>query len=376
MADAVFRGRLHRAAVPRASPAALRAPCALRVACALCAACALLAGCGSPPAEGPRDAPAPRASPPAAAPAATGEVLGRNDRFVIYVPKPDETLRSVAARFLGSEDRYWVIGDFNNLSRPEAGQPLVVPLKPLNPTGVTAEQYQTVPILCYHRFGGGNGGSNRMVVSAANFAAQLEWLKRNDYHVVRLSQLVGYLEGRQPLPKRSVVITIDDGYESVYRHALPLLRKYNFPATLFAYTDFIGAGDALTWPQMQELAASGLVDIQSHSKTHRNLIERTPGDTDERYRQLIDAEARAPRELLERRLPVQVRHFAYPYGDANEVVLDALARNQYQLAVTVNPGGNAFFSQPMMLRRTMIFGDHDLEAFKAKLQISRGFSLP
>lgn len=334
-----------------------------------------LAGCAVKPPEAPRDAAPGRAVTSPAAPPATGEVLGRSERFVIYLPKPDETLRSVAARFLGSEDRYWVIGDFNNISKPEAGQPLVVPLKPVNPGGVYADQYQTVPILCYHRFGSGSGGG-RMVVSANNFAQQLEWLKRNDYQVIRLSQLVGYLEGRQQLPKRSVVITIDDGYESVHRHALPLLRKYNFPATLFAYTDFIGAGDALTWPQLQELAASGLVDIQSHSKTHRNLIERAAGETDERYRQLIDQEARAPRELLERRLPVQVKHFAYPYGDANEVVLDALTRNQYQLAVTVNPGGNAFFSQPLMLRRTMIFGDHDLEAFKAKLQVSRGFSLP
>lgn len=361
MADAVSHGLLRRAIAP----------------CAWLACAGMLAGCGTQPAEAPRDAAVPRAAAaPAAAPPATGEVLGKSDRFVIYVPRPDETLRSVAARFLGSEDRYWVIGDFNNITKAEAGQPLVVPLKPVNPTGVTAEQYQTVPILTYHRFGSGNAGASKMVVSAANFAAQLEWLKRNDYHVIRLSQLMGYLEGKQPLPRRSVVITIDDGYESVFRYALPLLRKYNFPATLFVYTDFVGAGDALTWQQLQELAASGLVDIQAHSKTHRNLIERTPGETDERYRQLIDAEARAPRELLERRLPVQVRHFAYPYGDANEVVLEALARSQYQLAVTVNPGGNAFFSQPMMLKRTMIFGDHDLEAFKAKLQISRGISLP
>lgn len=337
----------------------------------LAALALLAAACTTPPADAPREA-APRPAA-AAAPPATGEVLGRSDRFVVYQPKSDETLRSVAARFLGSEDRYWVIGDFNGITRPEAGQPLVVPLKTLNPIGVFADQYQTVPILCYHRFGP-NGG--RMVVSPANFAAQLDWLKRNDYHVIRLAQLTGYLEGRQPLPKRSVVITIDDGYESVHRHALPLLRKYGFPATLFVYTDFIGAGDALSWVQLQDLANSGLIDIQAHSKTHRNLIERAPGETDERYRLGIEAEARAPRELLERRLPVQVRHYAYPYGDTNETVLDALARQQYQLAVTVNPGGNAFFAQPMMLRRTMIFGDHDLDAFKAKLQIARGISAP
>jgi hypothetical protein len=94
------------------------------------------------------------------------------------------------------------------------------------------------------------------------------------------------------------------------------------------------------------------------------------------YRVELEQEARAPRDILEKRLPVQVRHYAYPYGDANDAVLDVLGRQQYQLAVTVNPGGNAFFAQPLMLRRTMIFGDHDLEAFKSRLQISRGIAAP
>ena len=337
----------------------------------LFAAALLAAGGTTPP---PAAAPAP--ARPAPAPVVVTPdntlnpgVLGRNARFIVYQPRAGETLRTIAATFLGGEERYWVIGDANGVTRVEPGQPLIVPLKPLNPMGVGVDHYQTVPILCYHRFG---GAANKMSVSPTNFAAQLDWLARNDYHVIRLSQLMGFLQGREALPKRSVVITIDDGYESTYRHALPALRKHNFPATLFVYTDFIGAGDAVTWPQMQELVSSGLVDIQAHSKSHRNLVERTAGETDERYRQNLEVEARVPREVLEKRLPVQVRHYAYPYGDANELMLDVLTRQQYQLAVTVNPGGNGFFAQPMMLRRTMIFGDHDIETFKAKLQISRG----
>lgn len=306
-------------------------------------------------------------------PPSGAEVLGRSDRFVVVQPAPDDTLRSIAARFLGSEDRDWVIGDFNGVRRADPGQPLVVPLKNLNPIGVHGDRIQTVPILCYHRFG--NGGS-KMAVSAASFAAQLEWLARNDYHVIRLSQLLDFLEGRQALPRRSVVITIDDGYESVHRYALPLLRKYGFPATLFVYTDFIGAGDALSWAQLQDLAASGLVDIEAHSKSHRNLIERLAQETDSQYRQGIEGEVRVPRELLEKRLAVRVRHYAFPYGDANDTVLEVLARQQYTLAVTVNPGGNAFYAQPLMLHRTMIFGDHDLAAFKSRLQVSRPFSSP
>ena len=325
----------------------------------------LLAGCSSSP---PRSADAPAGSDKAA-----GVVIGRSDRLLIYRPGRDDTLRSIAAQFLGDDERDWVIGDFNRLSSVVPYQLLVVPLKPLNPIGVQDDRVQTVPILCYHRFG---GASNKMAVSPANFAAQLDWLARNDYRVIRLSQLLGFLQGREALPKRSVVITMDDGYESVYRHALPQLRKHGYPATLFVYSDFIGAADGLSWAQLTELKASGLVDIQAHSKTHRNLIERLPGETDEQYRQSLDVEARAPRELLERRLSGPVRQYAYPFGDANEAVLDALTRQQYQLAVTVTPGGNAFFSMPLMLRRTMIFGDIDIEAFKAKLQISRGGVAP
>jgi len=334
---------------------------------ALIAAVLLVAACSTT---------APSVSPTAPAPSpvtVAGEVLGRTDRMVIYRPREGDSLRSIAEQFLGSADRDWVIADANNANRITAGQPLIVPLKPFNAVGVQGDRYQTVPILCYHRFG---GAPNKMAVSPSTFAAQLDWLARNDYRVIRLSQLVGFLQGRESLPRRAVVITIDDGYESVHRHALPLLRKYGFPATLFVYTDFIGAGDALSWNQIVDLKASGLVDIQAHSKSHRNLIERLPGETDERYRQAIEAELRVPRELLERRLSVPVRHFAFPYGDANDTVLDLMARQQYQLGVTVYPGGNPFYAMPTMLRRTMIFGDFDIETFKSKLQISRSVTAP
>ncbi len=327
----------------------------------------------TPPPEVAAPAPATSTTPPAAA----GRVLGRSERFVIYQPAAGDTLRSISARFLGTESRDWMVADFNGIAQAEVDRPLVVPLKPINPLGVYADQYQTVPILCYHRFGSGNSnGGGKMTVSAANFAAQLDWLARNDYHVIGLAQLVGFLEGRQAVPRRSVVITIDDGYESVHRVALPLLRKHGFAATLFVYTDFIGSPDALSWAQLQDLVGSGLVDVQAHSKTHRNLIEREAGEPDERYRQWLDIEVRTPRELLERKLPVQVRHYAFPYGDANQTLLDLLARQRYQLGLTVNPGGNGFFAQPLMLRRTMVFGDQDLSVFKLKLQTARGIGFP
>lgn len=332
----------------------------------------VLVGCATPD---PAPPPAPGATGAPSAPPASpllGTVLARSERLVVYQPGNGESLRGIASRLLGSEDRDWQISEANGgIDKVDPGRPLVVPLKTVNPLGIASGSYQTVPVLCYHRVGTGGG---KMSVSPANFAAQMEWLVRNQYHVIPLGRLSAYLEGREALPAKSVVITFDDGYESVHRHAFPVLRKYNLPATMFVYTDFIGAGDALTWAQMQEMASSGVMEIQAHSKSHRNLIERAAGEGDQRYAQNLEAETRGPRELLEKRLSVKVQHYAFPYGDANEQVLETLVKQQYTLAVTVNPGGNAFFAQPLMLRRTMIFGDHDLEAFKARLQTSRRFA--
>lgn len=298
-------------------------------------------------------------------------VMASGGNYIFYNPVKGDTLASIAGSFLGSNQKDWVIAEFNNVNKVRLGEPLVIPLKQPNPIGVSKDRYQTVPILCYHRFGPGSG---KMSVSAAKFADQLDWLANNDFRVIPLAQLKGFLEGREALPKRSVVITIDDGYESMHKYALPALKKHGFPATLFVYPDFIGSGAGLSWSQLTELQNSGLVDIQSHSKTHRNLIERSAGETEDHYRKNLEVEVKEPRELIGRRISTQVSHFAFPYGDANELVLEMLSRHQFDLAVTVYPGGNPFFSHPLMLRRTMIFGDYDLETFKSKLQISRAIA--
>jgi len=329
------------------------------------AAVLALAACQAPP---PRlEEPALPVPSPARIPAPpAGAVVGQNDKFVLYAPGPNETLAAIARRFLGSDERAWEIAKFNGIARPEVGKIIAVPLKPINPTGVHGNGFQTVPILCYHRFG---SRSSKMVVTPDAFAAQLDYLARNGYRVVRLAQLVDFLEGKRGLPERALVITMDDGHVSTYEHAYPLLKKYGFPATAFVYADFIGSGDALRWNQIKEMTASGLIEFQAHSKTHANLVERLSGESEQRYRERLDSEIRFPQDLLQRNLATKVTQYAYPYGDANELVLARLAAADFQLGVTVNPGGNPFFAQPLMLRRTMVFGDYDLEAFKALLQV-------
>jgi len=331
---------------------------ATRTLCALWSIAVALAlhGCATPP-------PAPAPEP--VAKAVDGRMLARDDEFAIVVVLAGDTAESLAQLYLGDARKAWWITEGNGGAEIRPGQVVVIPLVPRNRVGVHADGFQVVPVLCYHRFG---SRASKLTVTPAAFSAQMDYLARNGYHVLTLAQLAAFVAGRDPIPKKSVVITIDDGYRATYDIAFPILRKYGFPATVFLYTDFVGAGDALTYPQMKELIASGLVEIQPHSKTHSNLTLRLADENDARYRDRLRREVDAPVDIIRERLALGSRAYAYPYGDVNETVVDMLSRKGVTLGFTVTPGGNAFFAYPYMLRRSMIFGNEDLETFKAKLQ--------
>jgi peptidoglycan/xylan/chitin deacetylase (PgdA/CDA1 family) len=291
-------------------------------------------------------------------------VLGQDKDFAIVVAQRGEDLVSLAQRYLGDPHKSWWIAEFNGIDKVQAGQDLVIPLRARNPYGVYANGFQTVPILTYHRFG---PNRSAMTVPAAAFEAQMEYLAQNGYRVIPLAQLARFLDGKEPLPRKTVAITIDDGYRATYQIAYPILKKFNFPATVYLYSDFVGAADAMTWPQMQEMTRSGLIEIQPHSKTHANLTVRQPGETEARYAERIRREVDAPISAIKERLAASTFSFAYPYGDVNETVVDLLGRQGVPFGVTVTAGGNGFFAYQYMLRRTMIYGTEDLEQFKAKL---------
>ena len=128
-----------------------------------------------------------------------------------------------------------------------------------------------VPILLYHRFG--PVAVDSMTVTTPVFRSQLAYLKTHGYKVIPLRQLVDYyLRRGSPPPPKSVVITVDDGHNTVYSEMLPLVKEYHIPVTLFIYPSAISnASYALTWNQLRELQRTGLFDIQSHTFWHPNF---------------------------------------------------------------------------------------------------------
>ena len=294
--------------------------------------------------------------------------LIQTDEYVILIAQAGDTLQSLAARFLNDKNLEWVIADFNNLRYLKPGQEVIIPLTSTNPVGVYTHGYQMVPILTYHQFGQQQGP---LTVTPEMFKAQMAYLKAHDFRVIRLSDLQAFLQGEAPLPLRAVVITIDDGYKSVYTIAYPILKKYNFPATVFVYSDFIGLRSGLTWQDMQEMIASELIDIQPHSKTHGELASRQAVEDEMAYAHRIEEEIHHPAELIRRHLGLPIHTFSYPYGDTNDSVIARLKTHGYDMAATVQKGANAFFAEPFMLRRTQIYGDESLDAFKKNLDVFR-----
>ncbi|MEM1229909.1 MAG: polysaccharide deacetylase family protein [Pseudomonadota bacterium] len=290
--------------------------------------------------------------------------LSENEAYRVLAVTPDETFATLAERYLGDADEAWRLAELNPTIDKRGPRVIVLPKRWHNPTGISAQRQQRVPILTYHRFG---PRASPLMVTPERFAAQLTYLRDEGYHVVPLAKLRRYLAGEGGLPQRAVVITIDDGYQSTYKHAYPALKAFGFPATVFVYTDFANRGGLKT-AQMLEMLNSGLIDIQSHSKSHANLTQLLEAETSAEYQQRLQQEIAAPKAKLERLIQRPVYAFAYPYGAASDAVVSQTSASDHALGLTVTRGSNPFYQHPQLLRRSMVFGSHDLAAFARMLK--------
>lgn len=194
-----------------------------------------------------------------------------------------------------------------------------------------------VPILMYHSV-----DESRSVVSTppALFEWQMGWLNEKGYRVLPLSRLVQCIRDGVPLPTRSVVISFDDGFESVYTTAFPILARYGFPATVFVVADYCADKNdwpgqpptvprlpLLNWTQICEMARHG-IEIGAHSLSHPRLDQLPHARVS---REILDSKAQ-----IEERLGHPVNLFAYPYGRQNGQVR-AIVRRVFEGACTARP---------------------------------------
>ena len=221
--------------------------------------------------------------------------------------------------------------------------------------GAAPAQAGDATVLIYHHFGDPRYPTTNVSLSA--FRQQLAHLAAERCHVIPLAELVRLLREKKPLPEKSVVITIDDGYRTIYTTAWPLLKQYGFPFTVFLYGEGLERGYAnyLTWAQVREMQAAG-VDFQDHSYFHHRLANR-PGNADElAWRRWIRDDLSRSRALLAARLGRVPRFFAIPYGEYNSLVLDEAQKLGYEAILTQDGGSVSEETDPLRIPREPILG--------------------
>jgi peptidoglycan/xylan/chitin deacetylase (PgdA/CDA1 family) len=192
-----------------------------------------------------------------------------------------------------------------------------------------------IAILTYHSL-----DTSGSVVSTAPpvFRDQMAWLKDAGYRALSLREAVADHERDGSWPDKSVVVTFDDGYANVHEHALPVLVRCGFSATVFLVCGHVGGWNdwetspgsqarrpLLSWGGTAELAASG-TEIGGHTHTHPDL--RGLRDSE------VEREMIASQTEIEDRLNLRVESFAYPYGEVSPTALSVAARTYHSACTT------------------------------------------
>lgn len=173
-----------------------------------------------------------------------------------------------------------------------------------------------IPILLYHYIGNNpnpeDKARNNLSVTPAKFDSQMGYLAQNGFTPISLDTMLAGLKGNIILPPKAIALTIDDGYADLYVNAFPILKKYDFKATVFIPTGLIGTAYYAGWEQLAQMQSSGLFSFQAHSVNHANL----PSLSNER----LKFELTESKKTLEHKFGIPVNFIAYPYGLSNSNV--------------------------------------------------------
>ena len=225
-----------------------------------------------------------------------------------------------------------------------------------------------VPILLYHRFGA--TVADGMTITTPVFEAHMKYLHDNGYTVIPLRQLVDHYRGKAPAPKpKSVVIVEDDAHKSVYSDMLPVIRKYGYPVTIFAFPSAISnAKSALTWEQLRELKKSGLFDVQSHTYWHPNFKQERKKLTGPALDQIVTTQLRKSKARLETELGGGVDMLAWPFGINDNYLIGKAGEAGYVSTFTIDRRHATDADSVMKLPRYLLVNADSGKAFVRLLE--------
>ena len=177
---------------------------------------------------------------------------------------------------------------------------------------------------------------NEFDTTPEDFASQLDWLKDNGYETLSAEEFLSYLRKGEGFPEKSVVITFDDGYDGIYDYAFPELKKRGMKAIFFITVGTIGVIEGTSYPhitirQLLEMSEGDTVSIGAHTISHAHLDRVLP--------EVRELEVSASKKILEGITGREVQLIAYPYGDYDGAVIEAVKSAGYEAAFAVQDRG-------------------------------------
>ena len=242
-----------------------------------------------------------------------------------------------------------------------------------------------------------------LAVDTASLVRQFAWLRGNGYTPVSLDAIVAARESGPPLPPKAVLLTFDDAYLSFYTRVYPLLRAFRFPAVLAVVGRWIDdPGDSsvlygerstvsnatfVTWSHIREMAASGLVEIASHTyDLHRGVTANPQGNVqpaatarvydsatgqyegDAPWRERVRADLARNSNVIERETGRRPRTVVWPYGSYNDELVRLAGELGMSIALTLDDGAHTPEVPLTAVRRTLIEHNPNLADFTTEVR--------
>ena len=227
-------------------------------------------------------------------------------------------------------------------------------------------------------------------VTTQQFSDQMHWLKQNGFHFINVDQLIKAHQGEYQLPSKPVLITVDDGYQSFYQNAYPIIKKNNIPVVLAVVgswlepqanqkVDFDGKvidrSEILSWDELKQMQESGLVEIASHSYhlhggimgnpqgnqepaaiTHLYNPETKQYETDADYQKRVFKDLKYNNNLLKAHGLHSPRVMVWPYGRYNMPLVKMAKKLGMPITITLDDGAN-HVTQPLQnIKRLLVNG--------------------
>ena len=219
-----------------------------------------------------------------------------------------------------------------------------------------------VSVLGYHEFSK-SLPNTAMRIQSSKFRKQMEALRDLGKPIITMEDFMKWKKGEGTLPPQSFMITIDDGWKSVYTEAFPVLKELNFPFTLFLYKKYVvpGGGRSLTLPMIQEMLDSGLCTIGGHSYTHPfpSEFRKAKNKGQEFYHKFLTTELIDSKTFLEETFSISIPTYAYPGGYITEDMKPFTEKAGYEFLFSVNPGMTRLSADNNTLPRYIILGNRD-----------------